>query len=305
MPRGRDRSKEKRQEYLRAVGLAGYVPAGPVQQRLRFLHDKRGVTFDVLAERTGMDRETVLMQYRGTNKAGQVIRSCHMATERKILGAKFKPGDGAWFPAVGIRRRLQALAVAGFTAPFLADRLPVGDYRILHNTLSGRKSKGLVKAEFADAVITLYDKLHDADPVEEGVLAQASSRCRNFARRHGYAPPSCWDGDTIDDPEAEPEWTGRCGTWWGWHIHQRDGIPMCDRCAPHADSEPYPGFDGHRLRALRERKGYSRVRLADQVEGINASTIQYWEDGRSKPVRQNKIDRVLSVLDATLEDVCE
>lgn len=304
MPRGRDRSKEKRQEYLRAVGLAGYVPAGPVQERLRFLHDRRGVTFEVLAERTGVDRETVLMQYRGTNKAGKVIRSCHMATERKVLGARFKPGDGAWFPSVGIRRRLQALAVQGFTAPFLADRLPVADYRILHNTLSGRKSKGLVRAEFADAVIALYDKLHDADPVAEGVLAQASSRCRNFARRHRYVPRSCWDPDTIDDPAAIPEWTGACGTWIGARAHTREGIPMCPACAPHDLGVTVPGFSASKLRALRERSGLSRASLGELV-GVNASTIQYWEEGRSVPEREWKIDKLLSVLDATFEDVTE
>ena len=48
-----------------------------------------------------------------------------------------------------------------------------------------------------------------------------------------------------------------------------------------------------------------RVRLANMVEGVHAATLQYWEDGRSLPERQFKLDAVLDVLDATYEDVCE
>src|SRR4029453_18247398 len=110
-------------EYLRSQGLAGFVPAGPVRARLQYLHDQRGITFDTIAERVSLSRDAVCMQYRGYNKLGQEIRSCEMATERKILGARFGPEDCYRFPVLGIRRRLRALTAVGYTSPFLAERL--------------------------------------------------------------------------------------------------------------------------------------------------------------------------------------
>lgn len=303
MPRSRDRRRERHLEYLRAQGLAGFVPAGPVRDRLRFLHDRRGITFDRLAEKIGLDRETILMQYRGTNKTGARIKSCEMKTERLVLGARFTREDMAWAPALGVRRRLQALYAVGYTGPFLAERLPTANYQILHNTMSGKKSRGLVKAEFADAVSLLYDKLYDTDPVEAGVLAQASSRARTYAARHQYAPPSCWDSDTLDDPEAIPEWTGKCGTVWGVRIHETEGIPLCPPCAG-ARGATDVELSGPKLLAARLRRGWSQERVA-QESGIKVDQYRSWERGRTKPRYPEQLDRVMAVLDVTFDEVAE
>lgn len=303
MARSSDRSRERYLEYLRTQGLAGYVPAGPVRERLQYLHDRRGITYDVLAERTGLDRETILMQHRGINKLGNEIRFAKMATYRAVMGTKFGPADCAWFPAVGIRRRLQALQTLGFTLPFMAARLPVGDYRQLHLTATGKKSRGLVRSEFADSVILLYDKLYDTDPVEAGVLAQAASRARSYAKKNGYAPPSCWDGDTIDDPAAIPEWTGKCGTFFGWRIHTTEGIPLCPACAD-AQGASAAELSGPKLLEARLRRGWSQERLA-QDSGIKVDQYRSWERGRTKPRYQWQLDQVLAALDVTFDEVAE
>lgn len=297
----RDRSREKRLEYLRAVGLAGYVPAGPVGERIRFLHDQRGVTFDVIAERTAVDCETIRMHYRGVNKRGQVIQSCTMATERKVLGARLKPEDGAWFPVVGIRRRLQGLSALGYTTPFLAAELPISDFRVLHKILSGRKARKTVKAGFASAVVAVYDKLADTDPVDAGVAALPAARCRTFARRRGYAPPSCWDEDTIDDPGAFPEWTGRCGTVFGWRIHQVQGIPICRPCVD-VRGESAVELSGELLRHQRVSRGLSQEQLA-RLAGIKVDQYRSWERDRTKPRYEEQLDLVLVALNVTYDQV--
>src|SRR5690606_9410224 len=99
------------------------------------------------------------------------------------------------------------------------------------------------------------------------------------------------------------EWTGRCGTVFGWHIHQTEGIPPCQPCIDARDSGSVV-FSGALFRQLREGKALSRERLARQI-GVNAATIQYWETGRSLPTRQNKLDLALRAMDAMLEEVCE
>jgi hypothetical protein len=82
----------------------------------------------------------------------------------------------------------------------------------------------------ARAVRALYDELWRADPREHGVDNQAYSRTRNHAAAHGWAPVGAWDDDTIDDPAAFPDWTGRCGTPEGYSDHYRLDIPYCLPC---------------------------------------------------------------------------
>ena len=40
-----------------------------------------------------------------------------------------------------------------------------------------------------------------------------------------------WDDDTIDDPAAFPDWTGKCGTPDGYDAHYKMKIlPSCQPC---------------------------------------------------------------------------
>jgi hypothetical protein len=49
--------------------------------------------------------------------------------------------------------------------------------------------------------------------------------------------PDHWDDDTIDDPNAVPEYTGRCGSIVGALIHLRESIPMCPPCEQSIDNK--------------------------------------------------------------------
>lgn len=221
--------------------------------------------------------------------------------ETSVSARRGKVGQGPMVESTGTVRRMQALRADGFPGWLLGEQLGV-TYEAVAQLAKSHRPR-VMRTTKAD-VARLYAELESKTPADFGIPPNVAGKCSTWARRAGYVPRSCWDPGTIDDPSAGPEWTGGCGSWWGWHIHHREDIPMCLRCAPFADSDPYPGFDGDLLRELRERKGFSRKHLASLVQGVDASTIQYWETGRSKPVRQNKLDRVLSVLDATLDEVC-
>ncbi len=242
-----------------------------------------------------------------------VISRMHRDTYEKVMSLKpQRPkvvanekrgliGEGAYVDPTGTARRLQALRADGFPGWLLGDRLGVS-YEAVRQLARGRTR---VLASTRLRVVELYEELAGKTPEDFGVIQHSIDQCTTIARRQGYAPRACWDSDTIDDPKAVPDWTGRCGTRFGVAVHQREGIPVCEPCLKAYAGVLFPGFNGALLREVREKRGLSRTELASLAGDITASTIQYWEGGRSTPERQGKLDRVLSVLDATYEDVCE
>jgi DNA-binding XRE family transcriptional regulator len=211
-----------------------------------------------------------------------------------------KVGAGPYVESTGTVRRIQALRADGFPGWLLGEHLGVTYEAVAQLARSQRK---VVMRTTRASVAKLYAELEGKTPQDFGVGSPRAGKCATYARRAGFVPRSCWDSDTIDDPAARPEWTGRCGTVFGWHIHQTEGIPACQPCIDARDSGSAV-FSGSRFRELRERAGLSRARLAEQI-GVNPVTIQYWESGRNLPTRKNKLDLALRVLDATFEEVCE
>lgn len=127
--------------------------------------------------------------------------------------------------ATGTTRRLQALVASGWPQQAIADRLGVRPGNLA--TLL-RRDRTLVRT--ARAVRDLYAALWLTDPMTVGVSAVSVGRSRAVGDLHGWAPVGAWDEDTIDDPAAEPEWTGVCGSVQGYEIHRRLGTRTCARC---------------------------------------------------------------------------
>lgn len=264
-----------------------------------------GMSDSMIGRQTGVNYTLPSKARRG------VIRTMHRDTFNRLM--KLRPArppvvrsekrgkvpSGAKVDSTGTVRRVQALRADGFPGHVLGDRLGVSYEAVSQLARAGR---ALVIRSTRDDVVRLYAELDGKTPADLGVRPGVVDKCATWARRAGYAPRSCWDSDTIDDPAARPEWTGRCGTVFGWRIHQAEGIPPCQPCidAQHSGSVV---FSGELFRGFRERAGLSRDRLAREI-GVNPSTIQYWEFGRSLPTRQNKLDLALRVLDVTLEEVC-
>lgn len=296
-------------EYLRETGRPSLLrhDSPEMQWALRKLrsYSSRGMSLSAMADQVGLAQDAVTRLFR-VDRPG--TRRSTFELLRKI---EFDPGSQTGqVPVHGAQRRLRALRAQGFTYTFLCDQFGhAHNSPRLQRILTGFKEPGqpvkFLIAATAREIEAVYDKLDGVDPRDVGITEPGVKYSIRRAAELGYAPRACWDEDTIDDPEAFPEWTGRCGSALGFRIHLREGIPVCEACAERETKDPYPGFNGLLLRRLRERKGFSRQALASMVGDLNASTIQYWETGRSRPTRQNKLDGVLSVLDATLEDVCE
>lgn len=299
----RVRRREKETAYLREVGRPVSVDPAPCIEHVQKLH-RRGMTGLQMAEQVGLGKTTVQDLIRGQRSVdkGHEVRRIPREVAEAVLSIRFEEpaGRGADVDSTGTRRRLQALTADGFSGRFLADRFELSNQRINALTLN----EGPVNARVAIRVAGVYEKLAGTNPADWGITPYSISRALGTARRNGYAPSGCWDADTIDDPDAVPEWTGRCGTWIGARAHRREGIPMCPACEPHDLGTDVPGLVPGRLRELRERRGLSREAVGALI-GVNESTIMYWESGRSVPVRNWKIDKLLSVLDATFEDVIE
>jgi len=101
--------------------------------------------------------------------------------------------------ATGARRRLQALAVDGWTAPTLAAQLG------LHDVTVSQIRRGAVPTVFgatANKIAALYAQLAGQ--------SGPSDRTRGYAARHHWHPYTAWDDTTIDDPTADPATDLRC-----------------------------------------------------------------------------------------------
>lgn len=303
------RQQNKRWEYLRETGRPSLLTheSPEVQWAISKLrsYNQRGMSLSAMADQVGMAQDAITRLLRDERPGTR------RSTFEKIRRIEFDglEGQRARVPLLGSQRRLRALRADGFPYTFLS--VEVG-YRAkspqLQRIMIGEKQRGdpmsFLIARTARRVEQVYEKLAGVDPLDLGIAELGVKLAKGRAAKLGYAPSGCWDPDTIDDPEAIPDWTGRCGTPFGYILHRRESIPLCGPCQEAYTGNPYPGFSGELLRQLRERRGMSRPALAASLN-LNPATIQYWETGRNLPTRQFKLDEALNVLDGTYEDVCE
>lgn len=227
----------------------------------------------------------------------------HRDVYTDLMQAQFVPPlefrTGTLMSPVGLQRRVAALNVAGFSYDALGRQLGISFQAVQQLVNQNRPVRSSTMWRYSE----LYEKLCTADPLEFGMTPLGVKKTRLAAERRGCAPWWCWDSDTIEDPDAIPQWTGRCGTPLGNYIHKRDGVPMCGPCQEAGPMAGYPGFVPAKLAALRARRGMS-VREVQDASGVHARTVNGWERGHYSP-RQPRLDEVLSVLDATVEDVID
>lgn len=92
--------------------------------------------------------------------------------------------------AVGVRRRLEALAAIGYGQTDLAELLNLDRGHFVFWQLD-------VPPYRWPAVARLFARLE--------MLPGGSETAREHAAAHGWAPPLAWDEETIDDPDAQPQ----------------------------------------------------------------------------------------------------
>lgn len=205
-----------------------YIDAEPVRRHIREL-EAAGLGLSQIARLAGQPRTILITMLYGNPTLGiapfQKVRQAAADALLAVQATVENLADGAAVANVGTARRLRALAAAGWPRGHLAARLGMSA-----DGVSKASRHPRVRVATMRAVTALYDELLDEDPQSHGISQYASTWARNRAAANGWAPPGCWDDDTLDDPDASPEWTGACGTESGYRIHQRDGIPSCAPC---------------------------------------------------------------------------
>lgn len=184
-------------DYLRQTGRSRYVDAEASRAHVALLL-AAGMTRYQVAGLTGgvVDRTSLraLMVGQGGRPPGRRVRR---ATETALLAVPVVPAcapaavpDRGTVPAIGTRRRLEALMAAGYASQDLCARLgitPANGCQL--------RSRDRVLAVTARRVAALYAGLEQTpgDPV---VAARY--------RRRGYLHPGWWDPATLDDPDHVP-----------------------------------------------------------------------------------------------------
>lgn len=218
---------ESRRRRLVAYGLwQPFVPAEPARRHIQSLMEY-GISIERMAEVSGL-RPAVLSRiiYDFTDRP--MAKKIRTETADKIFAIKPRfeyIHDRHHVDGTATRRRLQALAAIGY--PFRG----MGEFLPLHPAQVGRTARSArVEAGTHRAVAAAYSQLAGCDPVTRGIRPGAALRVRRLAAAQGWAPPIAWDDDTIGDPEAQPDWTGHCGTDRGWWMHRLQQLTVCTRC---------------------------------------------------------------------------
>lgn len=192
------REYERWRRRQRAYGRTAYVDADPVRAHLAAL-SAQGLGYRRAAEIAGLAPSAVGKLLYGQPVLGRApskrVRERTAAALLAVRADLRVLGDNTLVPAVGPRRRLQALVAIGWPQRELAGRIGV------HASNLGAilaSTDPTVRASTARAAERLYAELWDRPPVP------VNPRVLTAARRHGWVPPLAWDDDTIDDPAAVP-----------------------------------------------------------------------------------------------------
>lgn len=141
-------------------------------------------------------RDGCVLHYHDTQHAYNRGCRCPTAREAHRLYLKRKregrhvPRE---YPAIGIQRRIRALCAFGWSIAEQSRRMGITDARALSH-IAHRKRH--VYAATHHRVVALYEQLQ--------MTPGPSDHARRWAAAHGWAPPFCWDAETIDDPAAKP-----------------------------------------------------------------------------------------------------
>lgn len=318
-----DRRRCKAAKYRREVlGLPDLTSAEETERAIRKVKSscyRHGMSTVQLAEAAYVSTTTIKDILTGSRTPDRPLKHLYRETYDAIMAMEIRPPDGrARVPVVGAQRRLQALTAAGFTLKTLAEFMGYQNYQRVYQL---QHRPGKIYWDTYRLVVEVYDKHHDENPSDYGITSASQKYALSAAKRNGWAPPWCWDEDTIDDPDAFPEWTGACGTAEGYRIHIRetffgdgDPLPPCDPCKAAVEKKPpnLPRKYPLRLDVLREAMGKLKYGetgpLADRVipESKNAiDTLCRYKDGSRSPRKRAVVDRLCYELGLTFEELVD
>lgn len=283
----RIRARERYAKRMRAYGTPIRVTPKEFKQATEILNEAHdaGMSWKSMEGQLGVHRTILSRAARGFSKG--MTRDNYDAVMALKLRLPDGRRQGARRPALGSIRRVDALRALGFPKRVLFEYLGMSSHQNLPCTNPSRPFWDEVFFATHEAIRAMYEALRDEDPYEYAEVKSVTQAKRRAAALR-LPSPSCWDDDTIDDPEAIPEWTGHCGTGRGKWIHQRDGIPMCQPCSKQSTryvrttgDEEYR-FDHKYFRAIFERMDMGVQEFADFL-GTAHGTLLQWLSGERQP----------------------
>ncbi|WP_433520086.1 hypothetical protein ACQP2T_63840 (plasmid) [Nonomuraea sp. CA-143628] len=191
----------------RQVAYGRWQPYVDAEQARRHVRELMafGIGWQQVAKLSGLSKSVVGMLLFGSPiKSMPPSRKIRPETERKLLAVtKTVDNISKWVDAAGSRRRLQALAAAGWSMKSLAAR--VGLHQSTFGEIaSGRRQQATVAT--ARLVAGLYDELWNRpSPASTRDERRAFQRVKGHAAKHGWVPAAAWDDDLIDLPDDELE----------------------------------------------------------------------------------------------------
>lgn len=159
----------------------GYIDSTAVRRHITALNDA-GHSYRAIAADAAMTPYGVQLILTGER--------VQKGTAQRIL--RIPTGGDGLVPAVGTRRRMQALAAIGWTYYELARRLGETPKHVSQFLQNER-----ILADKARRVKALFDELSTTPGPSQASRARAQQR--------NWAPPLAWDDETIDDPNAQPQ----------------------------------------------------------------------------------------------------
>jgi len=183
---------QKRYRLDRARGVQRLVDAQPLREHVDKLTAAGMSQWDITIAAGWKSRNALADAYRRVN--------VHPATLARVLAVTAPPASrrNGYVDATGSRRRLQALAVMGWSTRRIARELGNLDPQTYQYIESGRTKT--IRRRTAQAITELYDRLWS----QQG----PSPRSTRVALTKGWVPPLAWDDDEIDDPKASPRSSG-------------------------------------------------------------------------------------------------
>lgn len=179
-----------------------HTDAALVVRHIRKLK-RAGMSYTRIAAHAGVSHTVVEELVTG---ARSKIRPTTMSKLLRVQPAPADLADQGYVNATGTARRLQALAVLGYSPNSIGRRAGLPSSSTAR-VVSGHHK--MLRADHAAAVARIYDELWDKPftPTTDREAASRTWTVRN-AQNHGWFPPLVWDDDRIDDPAYRPRGAG-------------------------------------------------------------------------------------------------
>jgi hypothetical protein len=190
----------KQRRIARQRGLPGRIDAAPATAWARRLLD-HGITPSEAAAIAPISDTTISNLLAGrTTRIYRAKAEAILAIPLPAPG--YRPQHDGLVPATAATRRMQALAVAGFSTVALVPHTRIPD-RSLEHIRSGDWIN--VHIHHHLAIRDTCEALWNADPAAHGIRPADAARTRLWAARLGWASLACWDDDEISNPKARPK----------------------------------------------------------------------------------------------------